>query len=502
MKKPNDSDQSAQADFALRSPRIHSLGDLPITSSPARADVKPTVTLSLAANDLLLFPAQGSTPEDLHHRLQATGWNGRVVHDQRRKCLRALPIDYLSICAALRPNYTLQKTFELRPPLPHEIEVKLQPRPYQTEALEAWKAARGRGVVVLPTGAGKTLVAMLAMAALNTHTLICVPTLDLLAQWRASLLANTNLTEDEVGTWGGGDKDLKPVTVITYDSAAIHGRILSQFGLLVFDEVHHLPADTYRTVAEGAIATTRLGLSATPERSDLRHTDLDHLVGLVVYERMPAQLREDRHIADYRTEQISVTLTDDERVRYERAAEVYRAYLRKHRISMRSGSDYERLLIWRSGNDPAAREALLAHQAARKLALSASGKLDVVADLLGRHRADRVLIFSEYNSLVDTIGRQFCLPTVTHKTPPAERTAILDGFRTARFSKLATGRVLNEGVDLPDANVAIILSGSATKRELIQRLGRVLRPKQTEAVLYEVVTEETTEENISRRRQT
>src|SRR5205085_4223067 len=96
---------------------------------------------------------------------------------------------------------------------------------------------------------------------------------------------------------------------------------------------------------------------------------------------------------------------------------------------------------------------------------------------------------------------RFCLPTVTHKTPPADRKAILDGFRSGRFTKLATGRVLNEGVDLPDANIAIILSGSATKREFIQRLGRVLRPKQTQAILYEVVTEETTEERISQRRQ-
>jgi superfamily II DNA or RNA helicase len=112
-----------------------------------------------------------------------------------------------------------------------------------------------------------------------------------------------------------------------------------------------------------------------------------------------------------------------------------------------------------------------------------------------------VLVFSEYNSLVDDIGSRFCIPTVTHKTAPAERKAIIDGFRTGRFTKLATGRVLNEGVDIPDANVAIILSGSATKREFVQRLGRVLRPKAAEAVLYEVVTEETTEENISRRRQ-
>ncbi len=350
--------------------------------------------------------------------MSAAGWQGRTVVDARRKCLRALPIDYLAICAALRKHYTLKKSFELRPALPHPIEVKLQARPYQVEAIEAWQTASNRGVVVLPTGAGKTLVALLAMASLGTTTLICVPTLDLLGQWRASLLSNTNLQEDEVGVWGGGDKELRPVTVVTYNSAAIHGRSLQGFGLLVFDEVHHLPADTYRTIAEGAIATARLGLSATPDRSDLRHGDLDSLVGPVVYERLPSHLREARHIADYRTERIPVALTDSERVAYDRAAATYKAFLRKHHIYMRSGGDYERNLIFRSGNDPAAREALLSHQAARRIALSASGKLEVVASLLARHRDDRVLIFSEYNMLVDTVGSRFCLPTVTHKTPP------------------------------------------------------------------------------------
>ena len=137
-----------------------------------------------------------------------------------------------------------------------------------------------------------------------------MPTLDLLGQWRSSLLSNTDLEEGEVGVWGGGDKELRPVTVVTYDSAAIHGRSLQGFGLLVFDEVHHLPADTYRTIAEGSIATARLGLSATPDRSDLRHGDLDSLVGPVVYERLPSHLRAARHIADYRTERIAVALTD------------------------------------------------------------------------------------------------------------------------------------------------------------------------------------------------
>ena len=457
--------------------------------------------LALAGSDLLIFPPAGSTPQDLLARLQAGGWAGRSVPDRRRNCLRMLPLDYPLVRSILARHYALDERFDPRPPLSRPVQVRQQARPYQRQALEAWQVAGHRGVVVLPTGAGKTLVALMALASLNTTTLVCVPTLDLLGQWRSALLTHTDLQEGEVGVWGGGDRDLRPVTVITYDSAAIHTYILRQFGLLVFDEVHHLPADTYRTIAEGAIATARLGLSATPERADLRHTDLDRLVGPVVYDRSPAQLREERHIADYRTERIAVQLTDEERTAYEHATGVYRAYLRRHRISLRSGTDYERYLILRSGSDPAAREALLAHQTARRLALNASRKLDVVASLLATHRQDRVLIFSEYNSLVEEVGRQLCVPTITHKTPPAERKAILEGFRAGRFTKLATGRVLNEGVDLPDAGVAIILSGSATRREYIQRLGRVLRPKAAQAVLYEVVTERTTEESIARRRQ-
>jgi superfamily II DNA or RNA helicase len=461
-----------------------------------------TCILTLIANDLTIFPPEGVTPHALHDRLKSSGWRGRTVIDNRRKCLRVQPIDYPQVRSLLSRWYEVEARFDPLPPLPHAVTVKMPPRPYQEEALTAWQKAERRGVVVLPTGAGKTLVAMLAISIANTTALICVPTLDLLGQWRTALLMSTNLQEEEVGSWGGGEKELRPVTVITYDSAAIHSHILRNFGILIFDEVHHLPADTYRTVAEGAVATVRLGLSATPERADLRHADLDRLVGPVVYERLPTHLREGRHIADYRTERISVALTDREREEYGRAADLYRSYLRRHRISMRSGQDYERYLIWRSGNDPAAREALLAHQAARRIALSASGKLDVVGQLLERHREDRVIIFSEYNALADRVGREYCIPTVTHKTPTAERKAIIEAFRAGKFSKLATGRVLNEGVDLPDANVAVILSGSATKREFIQRLGRVLRPKQTEAVLYEVVTEETTEENISTRRQT
>jgi superfamily II DNA or RNA helicase len=143
---------------------------------------------------------------------------------------------------------------------------------------------------------------------------------------------------------------------------------------------------------------------------------------------------------------------------------------------------------------------MLAHRTARRLSFNAAGKLETLRQLLRRHASDRVIVFSEFNSVVDEISRALLIPSITHRTPPAERQTVLDGFRSGRFTKLVTGRVLNEGVDVPDANVAILLSGTATRREYVQRLGRVLRPKAGPAVLYELVSEETDELHVTNRR--
>jgi superfamily II DNA or RNA helicase len=134
------------------------------------------------------------------------------------------------------------------------------------------------------------------------------------------------------------------------------------------------------------------------------------------------------------------------------------------------------------------------------IALNAEAKMTHIADLLARHRDDRVIIFAEYTALVDAISRRLLIPAITYRTEARERRAVLDGFRTGRYSKLVTGRVLNEGVDLPDANVAIVASGSSATREYIQRLGRVLRPKPQTAVLYELITRRTSEASAARRR--
>jgi superfamily II DNA or RNA helicase len=300
--------------------------------------------------------------------------------------------------------------------------------------------------------------------------------------------------------FGGGDHETRPITVTTYESAQRRPDLLRPFGLLIFDECHHLPAPTYRQIADGAVAAHRLGLSATPERADLEHLALEQLIGPIVYRREPEELAARRYLAEYEEHSMPIALAEAERDQYERARGVYRDYLRRRRIAITSPADFQRKVLWAGARDPEARAAMLAWREARSLALNAPAKLAMLETLFARHREERVLVFSEYNSLVDEVSRRFCLPAITHKTPTDERRAILERFRAGAYTKLVTGRVLNEGVDIPDCGVAVILSGTATRREYIQRLGRILRPKQTRALLYELVTEQTTEERVADRR--
>lgn len=372
----------------------------------------------------------------------------------------------------------------------------LTPRPYQEEAVAAWLEEGGRGVIVLPTGAGKTAVALTAAARLGIRPLVIVPTLELLKQWAEGMAKHLGLPAEAVGQVGGGSRQIRPATVITYDSAWRRPRDLRPFGLLIFDEVHHLPAASYRRIAGASEAPFRLGLTATPERGDFRHSDLDHLVGPVVFRRSPSELSRSRHIARFRQERIFIDLTDEEELEYHQLMARFKWYMAQNRIW---GQGFQQL-VFRAASDPGAREALRCHQRARQVALNASRKSLQVLDLLRRHSEDRVLVFCEYTSVVDSLSRDLMLPSVTYRTPAAERKLTLHRFRSGVYTKLVSGRVLNEGVDVPDANVAIVVSGSATPREQIQRLGRVLRPKEEEAVLYELVARGTVEERAARAR--
>ncbi len=468
------------------------------------------ITLEWRGRDLAIIPPDSLWALDdaaLLHALfgprLAMSMRALLMRDRRGRCLRARPMAFTRIKAALRAQAgcPVRLAFDERPALPWTPQPTMTPRPYQEEALTAWRAEGCRGVVVLPTGGGKTFVGALAIAEASLWTLVVVPTIDLLGQWRRALgEALAPPDDDQIGVYGGGAHELRPITITTYESAQLHPDLLRHFGLLIFDECHHLPAPTYRQIAEGAFTPLRLGLSATPERADQEHLALEELIGPEVYRRQPEELSAANYLAAYDEQRLVATLDAEARRRYDVARATYSDFVRRRRLRIASPADFQRKILWASARDPEAREAMLAWREARSLALNAPAKLSLLETLLERHRDERVLIFSEYNQLVGEISQRFCLPQITYKTPADERRLILEGFRTGRYSKLATGRVLNEGVDIPDCSVAIIVSGNATRREYIQRLGRVLRPKARRAVLYELVTEDTTEERIVERR--
>ena len=367
--------------------------------------------------------------------------------------------------------------------------------PFQQEAVSAWQRAKKSGSICLPTGTGKSWVALQAMAVSKTSTLVVVPTLDLLHQWYALISTTFGVP---VGLLGGSYHNIRDITVTTYDSAYIHmDKYGARFGLLVFDEVHHLPSTMYSHIPEMCIAPYRLGLTATYSRPDGRHGKLEGLIGPLVYEKSIVNLK-GSHLAEYKTKKISVKLTHEEKAEYRKFQKIYLDYVREKKIKFK-GHDLKPLLQ-RSG-DEKARGALLARMHARCIQLGAKSKLDVLESLLKEHAKDRVLIFTASNDFVYSISETFLIPAITHHTKAKERKWILDSFRHGTYSVLVTSRVLNEGVDIPSANVAIILSGSASPVEHLQRLGRILRKsKNKQAVLYELVTSGTKESQISFRR--
>lgn len=373
---------------------------------------------------------------------------------------------------------------------------QLSPRPYQTESVENWRKYNRCGVIVLPTGAGKTHVATMAIEMCGRQTLVVVPTLDLMNQWYDLLISTFNA---EIGLIGGGFYEIGAITVTTYASAFRHQeRLGNQFGLVIFDEAHHLPSEGYKYAAEFAIAPFRLGLTATPERSDGDESELERLIGKTVY-RLEAQQIAGEYLADYTLERVEVDLTESEREMYQREREIYTNFRRK--MNLPYGQEGWRLFLIQSARSEDGRRAMKAYRNYKKIALGTEAKLHVLQDLLIRHRHDKTLIFTAENEMVYRISNDYLVPAITHETNVKERKFWLDAFNGGNVLALATSKVLNEGVNIPDASVAIILSGSGSSREHIQRLGRILRKKDDkQAVLYEVVTRNTTEEYTSQKR--
>lgn len=370
-------------------------------------------------------------------------------------------------------------------------------RDYQEEAIKAWKAARWRGVIVLPTGAGKSYVAERCIADTKRSALIIVPTIDLLSQWYGGMRAAFG---DPIGIVGGGNHQIENITVSTYDSAALHiERFGHRFGLLIWDEVHHLPAPYYLRTAESAIAPLRVGLTATLERPDGRHSLLDSVVGPVVYRREIPELAGD-YLAPYYTEVLTVRLSDEEQQEYVECRALYKDFLEQNRLSVRTPEGWQKFIMV-SSRTADGRAAFAAWRRSRQLVATTERKLELVRQLVADEWGRPTIIFTNDNPTALRISQMLLCPCITHRTETKERRLYLDGFAKGEFTVLVTSRVLNEGVDLPGAEVAIIVSGTSTVRESVQRLGRILRQKEgKEAVLYELVAENTNESFISERR--
>jgi superfamily II DNA or RNA helicase len=371
------------------------------------------------------------------------------------------------------------------------------PWPHQSEAVDAWFTAGRRGVVVLPTGAGKTYVAQLILERLGRSAIVVTPTLDLVQQWHGIL---ETVFELDVGLLGGGYHDPRPLTVSTYDSAYLHmERLGDRWGLVVFDECHHLPGPAFAAAAEHAIAPFRLGLTATPVLDKGAEELVEELVGPVVYRRDVKELTGEI-LAEYEIVTLRVRLSLDERRRYEEERAIYRRFVVAKRIRLGGPRGWTRFLQATSRTETG-RRALLAYQTQKRIAQASAAKLRLLDRLLARHRRDRVLIFTHDNETVYAVARRFLIPAITHQTKIRERHELLAAFNCGDLPYLVTSRVLNEGVDVPAANVGIVLSGSGSVREHVQRLGRILRRQERKrAVLYEVVSEGTAEERTSARR--
>jgi len=357
---------------------------------------------------------------------------------------------------------------------PHEIDLETAAwrlRDYQLEAIERFVAS-GSGVVVLPCGAGKTLVGAGVMAELDTSTLILVTNTVSARQWRAELLARTSLTEDDIGEYSGQVKEIKPVTIASYTIMAAkrkgeftHLGLLDamNWGLVVYDEVHLLPAPVFQLTAQ-LQARRRLGLTATLVREDGREGDVFSLIGPKRFDVPWKQLEAQGYIAPASCVEVRLELPASERLEYAAA------------------TDAERY----------------------RLAAATPSKARLVEEIMRYHPDDPTLIIGTYVEQIEHLSEHLGVPIVTGETPVDRREELYRAFRSGEISRLVVSKVANFSIDLPEASVAIQVSGSfGSRQEEAQRLGRILRPKADgrPAVFYTLVARDTVDQDFALNRQ-
>ena len=364
---------------------------------------------------------------------------------------------------------------------------------YQDAALASWLTAGTRGVVALPTGAGKTLVALAAIARLGVAALCLVPTRVLLDQWARAL---AECSSHPIGRLGDGDHVVSPVTVATYASATAWApRIGDRFGLVIIDEAHHVGAWCPTEIFEMLVAPARLGLTATPPDD---RAVLERHVGPVVYSLTVADLAGDA-LAPHELVTVPVTLDRTERQRYRelrgRFAASYAAFQRTRPEA--AWHEYVRT----SSQTIQGRAALAAWREYRALLAYPDGKRAALHEILVRHRGSRALVFTADNATAYAIARELRVMPITCEIRRSERSRAIAGFRSGECPVLVSAQVLEEGFDVPDADLAIVVGGTASTRRHVQRVGRVLRPREGKrALIYELAVADTTETSYVVRR--
>lgn len=360
---------------------------------------------------------------------------------------------------------------EISPTDPAHEDQPWHLRPYQEHAVDNFWAG-GSGVVVLPCGAGKTIVGAAAMAKSQTTTLILVTNTQSARQWRDELIRRTTLTADEIGEYSGTTKEIRPVTIATYQvlttkrqGVYTHLDLLDarDWGLVVYDEVHLLPAPVFRMTAS-LQARRRLGLTATLVREDGREDEVFSLIGPKRYDAPWKDIEAQGYIAPADCCEVRLTLSDADRMMYA-TAEPEDKY---------------------------------------RLAASSPGKVKVVLDLVAKHEGERTLIIGQYLDQLDELAEALDSEVITGKTPQNERQRLFQEFRTGEIKRLVVSKVANFSIDLPEAAVAIQVSGSfGSRQEEAQRLGRIMRPKEDgrTAHFYTVVTRDTVDQEFAAHRQ-
>jgi superfamily II DNA or RNA helicase len=369
-------------------------------------------------------------------------------------------------------------------------------RPYQQAALTAWELAGRRGTVVMPTGSGKTRVALGALAQLGAPALCLVPTRVLLWQWIDALRL---AYRGAVGCWGDGQHQRETITVCTFEGALRHAsRWGAAFQAVIVDEAHHFGAGAHDEALEMLTAGARLGLTATPPAEAAQAARLSELLGPVVY-RLGIDDLAGTYLAHYDVIIIEVHLDAEERRRHEQELEAFRKFHRAfRRVAPEAGwSDLVRV----AQRSEAGRRALAARRMSQRIQAFPRAKQRQLSELIARHRCSKVLVFTPNNETAYAVAREHLLMPLTCDIGRAEREAALEAFRSGALRALVSSRVLNEGLDVPDADVAIILGGALGTREHVQRIGRLLRPRPGKrAIVYELVTAGTSEVRLAAKR--